>query len=109
MKNQEHDLSKLPKWAQAEMQRLGLDVVYWKEKALSATNGQSGTETDTFLKVSAAECRKLPRNSVVMFSLYGGLVKAQVMASGSLRIASEEGHVSISPETSSSFRVRMVP
>jgi hypothetical protein len=109
MKNREHDVSKLPGWAQAEIQKLGLDVIYWKEKALSATEGQAGAGTDTFLKVSAGECRKLPRSSVVMFGLLGGLVKAQVLASGSLRIASDDGEcLLISPETSGSFCVRVI-
>lgn len=101
-----YDLTKLPKWAQNEIDRLQRNVEHWKAQALA------GPETsDTWIEHHAGRGRTpLGEGVHVVFTLPGGH-ELQVYREGhQLRIAGD-GHSAIAavPQASNVLWVRPVP
>lgn len=59
------DMSKLPKWVQAEIKRLKADIEYYKQKAYQASGKE---ETNVFI-LEGTDVIPLPKDSRIMFKV----------------------------------------
>lgn len=89
------DRSRLPKWAQQEMERLENDAKAWKEQVQGAKAGL----TDTLLRYRPEPDRGLPMGSTMVFKTLGGEIEAR-MKDGSLEVRALGGSLVLEPYTS---------
>ena len=103
--SEQRDISKLPKWAQAELLRLESDVDYWKARA---TEGPE--DSDTFIH-SYLDPTPIGKGPIVRFQLTGDdqfRDAIQVRRDGDAIYVSGGDTLQVEPRASNVVKVRNV-
>lgn len=98
-----NDVTKLPKWAQREIERLGRDVEYWKAKATAGPDN-----SDTFIAQHPVDT-PLGDSPRIRFVLpNGGRIEAHIVEDH-LQVRSEgsSGALHVVPSAANSIRLRL--
>lgn len=99
-----HDRSKLPRWAQSELEVLAADVAYWKGKANAGPD-----DSDTFVMHADDDDQPLGRQPVVRFQVSGAnrlRDSIQVYVDGdSIRVRGGDT-IQVEPQASNVVRIR---
>lgn len=103
-----NDRSKLPKWAQQELDRLDNAVEYHKSR-LAESLGEGPEVSDTQVHMGYQEPKAgLPNGTPIHFKLSYGKVEARVN-DGKLEISSPNGSLAVFPHVTNEVQVAVVP
>lgn len=97
------DISKLPKWAQAEIERLNADVRYLEEKIAALSSDSS----KVYARITWERNLHLPTESVVTFVVGDHEIDVRLSEVGGSHLEVQcHGRVSVEPRASNCFDVR---
>lgn len=98
------DVSKLPKWAQWEIERLSRDLEYQTEKARTFFGGEKSRVRLEHFPQPLEECF-IPSNTSVAFQLADGWVRCHLDQDGTLCVSGDDA-ISLRPRAANLVWVR---
>jgi hypothetical protein len=103
------DITKLPRWAQDEIERLTREALSWKGQALAASSAGGGM-TDTVLRRRPEPDRGLPMGATVAFKGISGEVEVRMECGGGrVELRAPNGSLVVEPFTSNVVVVSSKP